>query len=377
MQTVNSENEIIHVTTGSITLCIRDYRSVGKASTQTQTDIEPNTNISMSEEWKELGSEYPGYTVSSWGRVKGRKGRIFNRKPNERGYVRCEIINYNNQSVVRYAHTLIATAFIPNPTNKPLVNHINGKRDDNRVSNLEWATHSENSGPMKLNQVRGNCRRRVIQYSIEGNPVDIWDSVADAAYTVHGHASHVSRACCGILSTYCGYKWRYYDEMVNPENEQWKCLEYKGTKIEVSNLGRIRNTVGRIVGYDTNAGYEAVCINVDTIPVHRIVCMAWKPIEHPEMFVVNHIDNNGKNNRIENLEWVTQGDNVRHYRANFYIRHNYGRPVKQLSKDGMSLIATFGSATEASEKTGINQSNITGVCRNRYKSAGGFIWQYS
>lgn len=59
------------------------------------------------------------------------------------GYVRVKL-NYGDRSKKYMVHRLVAMAFIPNPDNKPVVDHINRNRADNRVENLQWVTTQEN-----------------------------------------------------------------------------------------------------------------------------------------------------------------------------------------------------------------------------------------
>jgi hypothetical protein len=82
--------------------------------------------------------------VSTFGRVRIHKNKKLRRiHPNYQGYLMVNVrINKKNQLVG--VHRLVAEAFVPNPENKPEVNHINGRKFDNRRTNLEWVTRSEN-----------------------------------------------------------------------------------------------------------------------------------------------------------------------------------------------------------------------------------------
>ena len=70
--------------------------------------------------------------------------RFVNPSPNHNGYLHFVLCNKGKRQGVRI-HRLVAEAFIPNPENKPCINHIDRDKTNNHVSNLEWCTHRENT----------------------------------------------------------------------------------------------------------------------------------------------------------------------------------------------------------------------------------------
>lgn len=88
--------------------------------------------------------DYPDYKVTDDGQVIGKRGKVMIGHVDKCGYLEV-LFSYYPKSFQMRVHRLVAEAFISNPNNLPCVNHKDGNKLNNCVSNLEWCTHSENT----------------------------------------------------------------------------------------------------------------------------------------------------------------------------------------------------------------------------------------
>lgn len=162
--------------------------------------------------------------------------------------------------------------------------------------------------------------------------------------------------------------------------EEWKQVEdYE--MYEISSHGRVRknylNGKSKILKYDViNGGYLRVTLCKDATTkrfiVHRLVAQHFLP--NPKGYPdINHIDNNVKNNFVENLEWCTPLINAQHR-----DRQNRHTPCKKVYQYDLNfnLVGIYRSTREASRKTGYAKSCIPRWCQGLTKPSNNFIWSY-
>lgn len=213
------------------------------------------------------------------------------------------------------------------------------------------------------------------------------------------------------------------------DNEIWKTIE-NFSRYQVSNLGRVKCVLRRNNAYHNYysanyimkdfyfQGYKRIQLTNDdgekvTINVHRLVAMAFIPKIDGKPFV-NHKDGNKSNNKVENLEWCTNQENIIHAINTGLRKTKLGkvRPKKEkLSKEALhklqvdALDKYRNKAVEKSKQmfskkinqydlngnfikqwiglrnierqTGIHRSNITNVCKHKQKTARGYIWRFA
>lgn len=203
-----------------------------------QKELKEATSLSK-EFWKPVVGYEGLYEVSNMGRIRsldridslGRKivGKIKNQRNDLDGYKHVDLFK-NGKAKTAKVHREVAMAFIPNPENLPQINHKDEDKANNRVDNLEWCTpgynnnygtHAERS---RATMIRKNLRQggvRVVKYSRNGDALEVYSSVAEAARQNNMNPQSIFMVLRGKTITSAGFVWRYYgDEFAIRKNRK-------------------------------------------------------------------------------------------------------------------------------------------------------------
>lgn len=206
----------------------------------------------MEEIWKPIKGFEEKYYISNKGNVLaknyGRSGKSKLLKPtlSTTGYLKVELWTGTKRKIYKL-HRLIAEAFIPNPENKPCIDHINTIRTDNRIENLRWVTHKENMrNILTIKKCSENAKKREFseetrkklsyttkhrknaeailikmkKASVEAHKKKvicietgiIYESARDASKCTGASYKSISRVCLGQRKSTKGFRWKFAQE---------------------------------------------------------------------------------------------------------------------------------------------------------------------
>ncbi len=176
-------------------------------------------------EWKPVVDYYGKYEVSDHGDVrsvdrtciskngikKTLRGKVMKQTQTSKGYLVVNL-HYDGISRVIPIHVLVAEAFIENPYNFPMVNHKDGNKQNNNVSNLEWTSYSYNNIHALQHKLRNPRGNPVMQRTPDGVLIEIFDSAYEAARKLSINANSILQCVNHHTKTAGGFIWEKWDE---------------------------------------------------------------------------------------------------------------------------------------------------------------------
>ena len=182
----------------------------------------------MQEIWKDVKGYEGYYQISNYGRLKSFKvdgnGKILKLTNKNGDYFSVVLQGKGKERRSTRIHRLVAEAFIPNPDNKPQINHIDGNKQNNHINNLEWCTskyniaHAIKTHPEQLDEMINYNKhirpKKIVQMDTNGNILNVFDNAISAGK----HTNVCSRNILQCASfenrrhTAGGFVWRFEGE---------------------------------------------------------------------------------------------------------------------------------------------------------------------
>lgn len=271
--------------------------------------------------WRVI-NQYENYSISTNGLVKNNITDRILKHYVRNGYKSISLCKNNTKKTFNI-HTIVAEHFLDKPDGKYVVNHINEDKLDNRLENLEYTTYRENTmQSMSSKRSKNNNTFDLLLFKDIPNYANYMISTCGEIYS-----KKLKRLCCATILPN-GYH-----------------------KIKLKN--------------DMNTYKD--------LYVHVLVAMTYlQYIPSTNKIVINHKDGNKGNNTLDNLEIITQKENMEHS-----VKMNntkiFRKPVYYIN-NGKKV--SFISAKNACDVTGIDNSSILKSCKSETMLAGGIKWYY-
>lgn len=174
--------------------------------------------------WKPIKKYENYYEISNYGRVRRIKYDNTGNKSqyllpyylkyaiDKDGYIKYDL-SLNNKTKRFFSHRLVAENFLVNPQNYPVVNHIDGNKQNNYYKNLEFCSIKQNNiHALKTglrNMKNNKLSKEVEQYDLQNNLIKVYDSANEVKRITGFSQGHISECCRGEMKTYKGYIWKY------------------------------------------------------------------------------------------------------------------------------------------------------------------------
>jgi hypothetical protein len=211
---------------------------------------------------------------------------------------------------------------------------------------FDWTGKKHNDYSKLKNKINSPHRKSVAQFDLEGNLIKEYHSLREAAQSVNGDRSHISRACRGKLKTSAGFKWSFIDRINNHDIEEVKNRIIKYEK------PRIDSRMKKIQVFDLKGNLLDTCRSVNETSskykCHRI--LIEKCCKDKGYY------------QTKNLTFRYEGD-IFDYKPYKHYRENKSYKIGIFSDNG-DLIKSFSSLKEVVDYTGIGKQYISNICKS-------------